>query len=182
MDFWEIYDAHYRPVRTFILKMVGDQWTADDLTQETFIKVQKNLNGLRDNKKLRPWIFQIARNLCLDHFRSREFRNGDQEVKSGVTGSMLPMVQLQMEQRQMSRCVQDKIHLLPETLRSVLVLSDTMGLSHQETADILGIKIGNVKIRLHRARKALKDILERDCTFEHDERSVMVCLPKPMTN
>ncbi len=48
MDFWEIYDIHYRPVRVFFPKMVGDQWIADDLTQDTFIKVPENLNDLRD--------------------------------------------------------------------------------------------------------------------------------------
>jgi DNA-directed RNA polymerase specialized sigma24 family protein len=48
MDFWEIYDHYYGPVRTFVAKMVGDEWMADDLTQDTFIKVQENLNGLKD--------------------------------------------------------------------------------------------------------------------------------------
>ena len=84
-----------------------------------------------------------------------------------------------MEQQQMSRCVQDKIHLLPEPLRVVLALADTMDFTHQEIADILHIKVGNAKVRLHRARKALKEILQQECTFEQDERSVMVCLPAP---
>ncbi|MEE9421092.1 MAG: sigma-70 family RNA polymerase sigma factor, partial [Desulfatiglandaceae bacterium] len=68
MDFWEIYDLYYGPVRTFVAKMVGDEWMADDLTQDTFIKVQENLNGLKDDSKLMPWIFRIARNRCLDYF------------------------------------------------------------------------------------------------------------------
>jgi len=59
----------------------------------------------------------------------------------------------------------------------VIILFDTMDLSHQEVADILGIQIGAVKVRLHRARKALKEILDRDCNFDHDERNVFVCSP-----
>lgn len=182
MDFWEIYDLHYRPVRTFISKMVGDEWAADDLTQDTFIKIQQNLNGLRDASKLRPWIFRIARNRCLDYFRSQAAKNDNHGLTREVKDSIEPSAQMRLEQRQMSRCVQDRIHLLPEPLRVALILSDTLELSHQEIADILGIKAGNVKVRLHRARKALKEILEQDCTFEHDERSVMVCLPKPLTD
>jgi DNA-directed RNA polymerase specialized sigma24 family protein len=58
MDFWEIYDFHHGPVKTFISKMVGDQWIANDLTQDTFIKVRENLNGLKDDSKLMPWIFR----------------------------------------------------------------------------------------------------------------------------
>jgi RNA polymerase sigma-70 factor (ECF subfamily) len=179
MDFSEIYDIHYEPVRRFISKMVGDKWVADDLTQDTFIKVQENLSGLKDPSKLEPWIFRIARNRCLDYFRSGSIQNKNHELKDGVKVSIEPLAQIQMEQEQMSRCVQDKIHLLPEPLRVVLALADTMDFSHQEIADILHIKVGNAKVRLHRARKALKEILQQECTFEQDERSVMVCLPAP---
>jgi hypothetical protein len=52
-----------------------------------------------------------------------------------------------------------------------------MEFSHQEIADILGITVKNVKVRLHRARKKLKSILEQKCSFERDERNVLVCLP-----
>jgi RNA polymerase sigma-70 factor (ECF subfamily) len=166
MDFSEIYDTHYQPVRSFISKMVGDKWVADDLTQDTFIKVQENVNGLKDPSKLEPWIFRIARNRCLDYFRSGSIQNKNQEIKDRLKVSIEPLAQIQMEQQQMSRCVQDKIHLLPEPLRVVLALADTMDFT-------------NAKVRLHRARKALKEILQQECTFEQDERSVMVCLPAP---
>ena len=177
MDFCEIYDIHYQPVKRFISRMVGDKWVADDLTQDTFIKVQQNLNRLRDASKLKPWIFRIARNRCLDYFRSGAIQNENHELKDGVKAHIAPLAQIQMERQQMSQCVQDKIHLLPEPLRVVLALADTMDFSHQEIADILDISVGNAKVRLHRARKALKEILQQECTFEHDERSVMVCLP-----
>jgi RNA polymerase sigma-70 factor (ECF subfamily) len=177
MDFSEVYDMHYQPVRSFISKMVGDQWIADDLAQDTFIKVQENLKGLKDPSKLKPWIFRIARNRCVDYFRSGAIQNESQTLKEGDGVSIEPLTQLQMEQQQMSRCVQDKITLLPEPLRVVLALADTLDFTHQEIANILNIKVGNAKVRLHRARKALKEILQRECTFEDDDRSVMVCLP-----
>ena len=71
MDFWDIYHNHYEPVRKFIVALVKDEWVADDLIQETFIKVQKNRNQLKDETKLSSWIFKIAYNLCQDHFRKR---------------------------------------------------------------------------------------------------------------
>ena len=179
MDFSEIYDTHYQPVKSFITKMVRDKWVADDLTQDTFVKIQQNLNALKDPSKLEPWIFRIARNRCLDHFRRGAIQNENHELKDGIKASIEPLAQIQMEQQQMSRCVQDKIQLLPEPLRVVLALADTMDFSHQEIADILRIRVGNAKVRLHRARKALKEILQQECTFEQDERSVMVCLPTP---
>ena len=86
-------------------------------------------------------------------------------------------MQRELEQREMGRCVQNQIDLLPEPLRTVLVLFDIMECSHQEIADILGITVNNVKVRLHRARKQLRPILEEKCTFERDERNVLVCIP-----
>jgi RNA polymerase sigma-70 factor (ECF subfamily) len=77
----------------------------------------------------------------------------------------------------MGECVQNQISLLPESLRTVVLLFDIMEFGHQEIADILGVTVENVKVRLHRARKKLKAILEEKCTFEKDERDVLVCLP-----
>ena len=77
----------------------------------------------------------------------------------------------------MGECVQDKIRLLPESYQTVLVLFDLMEFSHQEIAEIIDISVENVKVRLHRARKKLRTILEEECTFEVDERNVLVCDP-----
>ena len=76
-----------------------------------------------------------------------------------------PDIQKELEQRQMGECVQNQINLLPESLRTVLLLFDIMEFSHQEIADILGITVKNVKVRLHRARKKLKTILEEKCSL-----------------
>lgn len=64
------------------------------------------------------------------------------------------------------------------SLRTVLVLYDAMDFSHKEISGILDIKVDNVKVRLHRARKKMKTILKEKCTFERDERNVLVCDPQ----
>jgi len=184
MEFWDIYDRYYVKVRRFILTLVKDEWVADDLIQETFLKIQNNLKNLKDPSKLSSWIFRIAYNLCQDHFRklkrSRKEERIDQEgledFKEALTQKG-PDIQKELEQRQMGECVQNQINLLPESLRTVLLLFDIMEFSHQEIADILGITVKNVKVRLHRARKKLRPILEKKCSFERDERNVLVCIP-----
>ena len=82
----------------------------------------------------------------------------------------------------MGACVQDKIKLLPESYQTVLVLFDLMEFSHQEISEIIDISVDNVKVRLHRARKKLKTILEKECRFEVDERNVLVCDPDSNKN
>jgi RNA polymerase sigma-70 factor, ECF subfamily len=184
MEFWEIYDQYYSKVRKFILALVKDEWVADDVIQETFLRVQQNIESLRDPSRLSSWIFRIAHNLCQDHFRrlkkSRKEERIDQEETGNLNEALIQKeigIQKELEQRQMGECVQNQINLLPESLRTVLVLFDMMEFSHQESADILGITVKNVKVRLHRARKRLKAILEEKCSFDRDERNVLICTP-----
>jgi len=183
MDYWDIYHNYYERVKKFIFVLVKDEWAADDLIQETFIKVQKNLNQLREEAKLSSWIFRIAYNLCQDHYRkinqASKREHDSTEERQFLTE---PFFQKKLEQRQMGECVQDKIRLLPESYQTVLVLFDLMEFSHQEIAEILDISVENVKVRLHRARKKLKTILEKECKFEVDERNVLVCDPVSRKN
>jgi RNA polymerase sigma-70 factor (ECF subfamily) len=186
MEFWDIYDQYYGKVRKFILALVKNEWAADDLIQETFLKIQQNIENLKDPSKLSSWIFRIAYNLCQDHFRQlkrlRKEERIDQEEMEDFKEALVqkgPDIQKELEQRQMGECVQNQINLLPETPRTVLILFDIMEFSHQEIADILGITVKNAKVRLHRARKRLKTILEEKCAFERDERNVLICIPAP---
>ncbi len=168
MEFWEIYDEHYGQVKKVVRALVRDEWAADDLTQETFVRVQDHLAELRDPAKLSSWIFRIAYNLCRDHFRKKGYRldensdNDDSEIPDESS------TEKQFEQHQMGECVQQEMERLPESLRTVLILSDMLEFKQREIADILGITAENAKVRLHRARKKLKEFLEQKCTFETD--------------
>ena len=182
MDLLEIHDQYYQRVRKFILASVKDESVADDLTQETFIKIQGNLDTLRDRSKISSWVFRIAYHLCQDHFRGLKNSSTQEEIHDGLVNLQETPIQKKMEQEEMSRCVQDQLHLLSESMRSVLIFSDVMEFTHQEIAEILGLSVENVKVRLHRARKKLKAILREKCTFEVDERNVLVCEPVEIKN
>ena len=180
MEFDEIYRQYGQKVKAFILAMVRDEMTADDLLHETFIRVQTHMDRLRDKDKWSSWIFRIACNLCRDHFRACA-RNARLPVtaleempsKTGTT------IQERIEQEEMGRCVRQKMDRLPESYRTILILYDVMAFHHHEIADILGISVDNAKIRLHRARGQLKAILEKECRFQVNERQVLVCEPAP---
>ena len=177
MNLLEIQDQYYHRVRKFILALVRDESVADDLIQETFIKIQENLNTVRDPEKISSWIFRIAYHLCQDHFRSLKKSSTREEIHDGLVNLEATPIQKKLEQEEMSRCVQDQLNLLPESMRSVLIFADVMDFTHQEIADILGLTVENVKVRVHRARKKMKDILKEKCTFEVDERNVLICEP-----
>ena len=181
VDLLEIYDEYYSRVKIFITRLVKDEWLAEDLIQETFIRVQKNYSSVRDLSKLSSWIFRIAHNLCRDHFRSQKKYNHELVIVKSEKTSSDPFVelpgQIEFEQFQMGACVQRQIDLLPEQQRIVLILYDLLGFKHAEIAEILEISKENAKVRLHRARKGLKSILEEKCTFELDKRNVLICEP-----
>jgi len=178
MDFLELHNQFYDRVKKFILASVRNESVADDLVQETFLRIQNNLKAVRDPEKVSSWIFRIAYHLCQDHFRGlKKSTSSGEEDSGGLVNFDETPLQKKMEQEEMSRCVQDQLNLLPESMRSIIIFSDIMEFSHQEIAEVLGLSIENVKVRLHRARKKLKAILEKKCTFEVDERNVLVCEP-----
>ena len=176
MDLLEIHDRYYERVRKFILASVRNGSVAEDLAQETFVRAGEKINALRDPAKISSWIFSIAYHLVQDHFQA-EKKSPREDIHEGLVNVDETPLQKKMEQNEMSECVQDKLHLLPDSQRTVIILADVMEFTVQEIADILGITVENAKVRLHRGRKKFKEILENECTFEIDERSVLVCEP-----
>ena len=83
-----------------------------------------------------------------------------------------------MEQSEMSACVQKYMAGLPDSYRAVILLHDAEGLTNPEIAEMLGISLATVKIRIHRAREKLRVALGQACSFSADERGVVVCEPK----
>jgi RNA polymerase sigma-70 factor, ECF subfamily len=180
MDFWELYDRYYSRVRGYATSMLRDPAASDDVVQETFMRAQASLDALREPEKVPAWLFRIAHNLCVDHLRARRASRIDPAADPDAAGACdEATVQRDLERGQMSACVRAKIDQLPEQHRAVILLYDIQGLSHQEIADILQVEAGTVKVRLHRARRKLRAVLEDACSFERDERNVLVCEPKP---
>lgn len=178
-DFAALYDRYYGRIHGFIQARVQEAWHADDLTQETFLQARRRIDSLRDIGKIKSWLFRIAYNMCQDHYREVVNRPGLLIPLEGTGGIPDPHgMEKSLERQQMCSCVQKHIQLLPDDYRTVLWLYDVLGFTHKEIGEVLGINAGNVKVRLHRARKKMKAILEANCRFERDERNVFVCVPE----
>jgi RNA polymerase sigma-70 factor (ECF subfamily) len=159
MDFYEVYEEYYDRVRKFILASVKNRWVADDLLQETFLRVFQNFPKIRDQSKLSSWVFRIAANLCQDYFRSAKRSPLLFEDHPPEESPREHSPEKNVERYQLSLWVQDLVNGLPEPLRQVIFLCDIKQESYQEAADLLGISLENVKVRLHRARKRLKAMM-----------------------
>ncbi len=179
LEYYYIVDQYQEVVGRFIGMTVKNQWVADDLTQETFIKAYKKIDSLKDISKIKGWLLRIAYNLCLDYFKTESKNKIDswESIEEVFSSNILPMGK-QLERDEMSQCVQEKMLLLPQSYRIILCLFDIAGLTHGEIAEVLEITISNVKVRHHRARVKMKEILKDQCNFENDERTVLICTPK----
>jgi RNA polymerase sigma-70 factor, ECF subfamily len=178
-EYNHIVEQYHDVVRGFVGATVRNPWIADDLTQETFVKAYNGLRCLEDMSKVKSWLMRIAHNVCLDYFKSVSRNKCDSiEIFEEVFSAKNLPVGKQLERNEMSCCVQEKMLLLPRSYRIILILFDIVGLTHCEISEVLGIKEGNVKVRLHRARIKMKDILNEHCTFESDERDILTCAPK----
>jgi len=169
----------------YLTRLVGEG-EAEDLAQETFIKVSRNIEGFRGDSNPLTWIYRIATNTAIDHLRnpsSREtLRDGlsiDSVEKLGNPDTWAGQKTLSIEERaireEMSSCVRDVVERLPENYRSAIVLSDLEGFKDREIADIIGLTLPATKVMLHRARSRLRRELSMCCTFYRNEDNELSC-------
>lgn len=163
-------------LRRFIRRRVSDDHVADDLLQETFVRVHRNIGTLQEAKRLAAWVYQIARNVVHDHHRKAtnstlalaDAENVGEDVHEPQTGC------------RSITWMDEMIRSLPEGYRQAVQMAEIEEHSQQDVADRLGLSLSGAKSRIQRGRAMLKDVLEQCCSFELDGRGrVIGCDPKP---
>lgn len=170
--FEKMYRDYYVKVFKFIYSLSTDWQQSEDITQEAFVRSYQKIDLLRDKSRAAAWISKIAYNLFLDIKRKRMSMLAEKQLVTEKLAVAEIGFTLELERKEMSRCVQGKLLLIPENHRAPLIL-DIQGHRNREIADILGCSLENAKIRLHRGRKKMKEILGSDCSFYYDERNVL---------
>ena len=164
-------------LRRFIRRRVSDDHVSDDLLQETFVRVHRNIKALQDAERLAAWVYQIARNVVNDHHRGA--------MTSTVTlADAEPVDDSGVDEPQFGRVWLDEmIRTSPNGYREAVQVAEVDERSQQYVADQLGLSLSGAKSRIQRGRAMLKDVLEQCCSFELDSRGrVMGCDPKPNQN
>lgn len=184
LRFQRIYDEYYEKINRYLVRIIGDR-EAEDLTQEVFIKIGKSLETFRGEAQLSTWIYRIATHAALDRFRAshvHESRNvfaddfeSTEENKNSWTGEPESSTEQKVIREEMNECIRGIINTLPDSYRTVIILSELEGLKDSEIAQIMGTSLQATKIRIHRARARLKDELTKACVFYQDEQSGFAC-------
>jgi RNA polymerase sigma-70 factor (ECF subfamily) len=154
-----------------LLRMLGDRAEAEDLAQEVFISIFKAIDSFRGDSLLSTWVYRVAANHCRNRLKylSRRRRqltdDFDEESVAAAAGASAPDRQgtpdRLLEARQTERLLEEGLRELDDEQRELVVLREVEHLSYEEIMAITGLPEGTVKSRLHRARSALREHLER---------------------
>ena len=152
-----LVQRHKEKVRNIIYLTMNNSNSVDDIAQDVFLTVYRNLNNFRFESQFTTWLYRITVNKCKDYMRKMKIRNiftPIKEAEGKADHSTAP------ETNDISGIVHKAIGKLPEKLRVPLLLKDIEGMSYQEIAETVQCEIGTVKSRIFRAREGLKNILK----------------------
>lgn len=164
------------PLLRYLVRQVGDATVAEDLRQEALLRVQCGLAEFGGRSSLKTWVFAIATNVAMDYLRMPANRQQivDIEEAAGVADGEAPIDE-QLVIDEMNHCLRGVIDSLPANYRAALILHDLEGMTGEQTAGIIGCSLSAVKVRIHRARARLQRALQQQCSFYHDNDSVLRC-------
>jgi RNA polymerase sigma-70 factor, ECF subfamily len=163
-ELWREFSA---PVRAFLRGRTATDGDADDLLQEVFYRIHRQLATLRQPEKLQGWVYRIARNTVFDHYRTRRRHEPLEAEPAAEDPTGRDVVDLTPTLRRF-------IAQLPRTYREPLVQHEFQGAPLNEVAKDLGLSLTATKSRVRRARAMLRKMLDQCCTFEFDRRGRVI--------
>ena len=167
----ELLGRYERPVFSLVYRMVRDRELAEDLAQETFVKVFNHLESYNPKYKFSSWIFKIASNLSIDHLRKKELDtvsiDGSRHATSSddIESSRISVVSEDenpeelLLAKELGDEIESAIGQLRAEYRTAIVLRHVEGRSYEEIAEIMELPLGTVKTYIHRARTELRELL-----------------------
>jgi len=164
MSIEEIWGQFNQILLNFIQSKVSNKHDAEDILQNVFIKIYKNIDDLKTETKLESWIFQITRNAIIDYYRTKKPDYPLDDVEEAIE---MPIETENMNQK-ISLCLNELIEELPRKYQEPLNLYEFKNQKHKEISKELNISISGSKTRVQRARVKLKEMLLKCCDFELD--------------
>ncbi|HEY1406812.1 MAG TPA: RNA polymerase sigma factor SigZ [Spirochaetota bacterium] len=171
-----IWNNFSEQLRKFIIRSVTDQMLADDILQEVFLKIHARIDSLKDDSKIRSWVYQIARNTIIDCIRQKsrertiyvDFPDQIESIAAPETSSD------DGPAREIAEGLKGMIEALPDIYAQALLLVEFEGVSQAELAERLGISFSGAKSRVQRGRQMLRDGLMNCCHFEFDRYGTII--------
>ncbi|GAA4102129.1 RNA polymerase sigma factor SigZ [Nonomuraea soli] len=166
-----IDDGFRERLLAFISRRVERPQDAEDLLQEVYLKIARSAEGLRDRGRLEAWIYQIARNVITDHYRSAA-RAHQAHARKALDPTFTPEAADEDELLALTACLAPMVARLPAAYREAIELVEYGGLTQAEAAAKAGISVSGMKSRVQRGRTRLHEMLTACCQIALDTRTV----------
>lgn len=179
----ELWQLVHDGLRAFIAKRVSDQGHVDDIFQDVFVRVHRQIDSVSDRGRLVSWIYQVTRNAIIDHYRKpgrqREVLSGlsaELEVLNEVseTSTAIYHGDAAEHRAELAACLRPMIERLSQDYREAITLVEVDGLTQQAAANRMGLSLSGMKSRVQRGRKQLKQMLDDCCQIELDRRGGVI--------
>ena len=158
--FAELVERYEQPLWSFLRRFVGDAATAEDLLQETFLRVVRGAGDWKREAKFSTWLYTIARNLCTDHARRSAFRSATSLDDAGALSSGAPGADGALLDREIAARIDRAVADLPLEQREVFLMREVMELPFAEIARAVGASEPTVKSRMRYALERLRAALD----------------------
>jgi RNA polymerase sigma-70 factor (ECF subfamily) len=169
----DLYARHRAGIRRYLARMIGEA-DAEDVLHDVFERAQA---AARDAEPSAGWLYRIARNAALDLLRGRAVREREAVRESHREEAPSETPDEDLARTRTRSCILGLVDQLTPAHREIVRLTELRGLSDREAAEALGITVGSAKIRLHRARRALRELMECECRTYRDQRNELACEP-----
>jgi len=179
-DLWQlVHDG----LRAFIAKRVNEQDHIDDILQDVFIRVHRQMNTVKDPRRIVSWIYQVTRNAIIDHYRKP---GREREIPAGLSSELEVFNEVSKNSEaahrdesgesrsELAGCIRPMIDRLSQDYRDALTLVEIDGLTQQAAAKQMGLSLSGMKSRVQRGRRQLKQMLDDCCLIELDRRHAVV--------
>jgi RNA polymerase sigma-70 factor (ECF subfamily) len=160
-------------VRGFVRRRVKDRHAAEDIVQDVLLKVQAQMGAAPAEDRLSAWVFAVARNAIVDHYRQRAARD-HADVANVDPMAEAPPGDEDAAARDLAPCLLRMIEHLPEPYRQAVKLAELEGVTQRELAHRVGVSLSGAKSRVQRARQQLREMVLDCCHVEHDRRGNVI--------
>lgn len=179
----ELWKAVHDGLRAFIAKRVNDHDHVDDILQDVYVRVHRQMDTVNDPRRIVSWIYQVTRNAIIDHYRKP---GRQREIPAGLSSELEVFDEVSKtseaargdesgeSRSELAGCIRPMIERLSQDYRDAITLVEIAGLTQQAAAKQMGLSLSGMKSRVQRGRKQLKQMLDDCCLIQLDRRNSIV--------
>jgi RNA polymerase sigma factor (sigma-70 family) len=151
-----LFERHHKRIFNFLVRMAENRETAEDLTQNVFLRMIRYRDSFRSDSRFIPWLYQIARNVYSDHYQNRKRRYAD-TIDVEKVMETIPDSEDHVAMEEKEQLLHRSLAMLTEEQRELLIMTRYQHMKYEEVATVMDTTVANIKVKVHRAIGKLRE-------------------------